>query len=122
MTRAVTILAMFLTFIGFANMGGAGGMERVQGQMVHAKGANVPPQGQHDRCQMAAVCSPSCVVCAAATHTRTIDPARSTASGIDLHRALKGRTASERLYRPPKVNRHLTDTDEQLQIKGTQDA
>lgn len=122
MTRAVTMLAMFLTFLAFANTASAGGMERVQGPMVNDSGAIVLLQSRHDRCQTAATCSLSCVVCAAGMHTKTTDLSCSAASGIDLHRALKGRTASERLYRPPKVNRHLTDTDEQLQIKGTQDA
>ena len=103
MTRAVTMFAMLLTFLAFANMGSAGGMERVQGQMVHARGAVVLLQSQHDRCQIAAPCSLSCVVCAAGMLTKSTNHLRRTASAVDLHRPLEGRMASGRLYRPPKA-------------------
>ena len=122
MTRAVIMFAMLLAFLAFANMGSAGGMERVQGQMVHARGAVVLMQSQHNRCQIAAPCSLSCVGCAAGMLTKSTNLLHSTASAVDLHRTRVGRTVSERLYRPPKVDRHLSDCNEQHQNKGTQDA
>lgn len=103
MTRAVTMLTMFLTFFAFANMGGAGAMERVQGPMMHASSAVVPLPSQHDRCQIAAACSLSCVLCAAGMLTKSANLAHSTARGVDLHRTLERRMMSARLYRPPKA-------------------
>ena len=103
MTRAVTLFAMLLTFLAFANMSSAGGMERVQGQMVHARGAVVLVQSQHERCQIAAPCSLSCVVCAAGMLTKSTNLLHSMASAGDLQRPLEGRMPSGRLYRPPKA-------------------
>ncbi len=122
MIRAATILAMFLTFVTFASLGGAGGMEAAPGQMVHVGGAVVLLPSQLDRCQIAAPCSLSCVVCVAGMLTKSTDLLHSTASAVDLHRTRVGRMVSERLYRPPKVDRHLSDCNEQHQNKGTQDA
>ena len=102
MTHAVTMFAMLLTFLAFASMGSAGGMERVQGQMVHPRGAVVSLQSQHDRCQIAAPCSLSCVVCAAGMLTKSTNLLHRTASAGDLQRPLEGRMVSGRLYRPPK--------------------
>lgn len=103
MTRAVTMLVVLITFVAFGSLGGAGGLERVQGQMVHARGALVLLQSQHDRCQIAAPCSLSCVVCAAGLITKSTNLLHSTASAADLHRPLEGRMVSGRLYRPPKA-------------------
>ena len=103
MIRVVTMLVAFLTFVAFASLGGAGGMERVQGQMMHARGAIVLLQRQHDRCQIAAPCSLSCVVCAAGMLTKSTDLLHSMASAADLHRPLEGHMVSGRLYRPPKA-------------------
>ena len=103
MTRAVTMFAMLLTFLAFANMGGADGMEGVQGQMVHAKGSITLFQSQHDRCQTAAPCSLSCVACAAGLITKSTPLLHSKASAVDLHRPLQGRMVSGKLYRPPKA-------------------
>ena len=104
MTRAVTLFAMLLTFLAFANMGSADGMERVQGQMVHARGAVVLLQSQHDRCQIVAPCSLSCVVCAAGMLTKSTNLLHSNASAVEPHCPLQGRMVSGRLYRPPKVS------------------
>ena len=103
MTRAVTMFAMLLTVLAFANMGSAGGMERVQRQMVQAGGAFVLLQSQHDRCQMKAPCAPTCVLCAAGAIITTAHAALSPASGADLHRRLDGRRVGAGLYRPPRA-------------------
>ena len=103
MTRAVTMLVVFLTFVAFASLGGAGGMERVQGQLMHARGAVVLLQSQHGRCQIAAPCSRSCVVCAAGMLTKTTNLAHGTAREVNQRRMLEGRMVSGRLYRPPKT-------------------
>ena len=103
MTRAVTMFVVFITFVALAHMGGAGGMERVQGQLVLVRGAVTLLQSPHDRCQIAAPCSLSCVVCAAGLITKSTDLLHSMASAADLHRPLEGRMVSGRLYRPPKA-------------------
>ena len=103
MTRAVTMLTMFLTFFAFANMGGAGAIERVQGPMMRASSAVVPLPSQHHRCQIAAPCSLSCVLCAAGMLTTSANLAHSAARVVGLHRTLERRMVSARLYRPPKT-------------------
>lgn len=103
MIRTFTMLVAFLTIVAFASLGGAGGMESVQGQMVHARGAIVLLQSQQDRCQIAAPCSLSCVVCAVSVLAKSTNLLQRTASAVDLHRPLEGRMLSRRLYRPPKA-------------------
>lgn len=103
MIRVVTMLMAFLTFVAFASLGGTGGMERVQGQIVHARGAIVLVQSQQDRCQIAAPCSLSCVVCAAGMLTKSTYHSRRFASAVDLRRPLEEGMAPGSLYRPPKA-------------------
>ena len=103
MTRAVTMLVVLITFVAFGSLGGAGGLERVQGQLVLVRGAITLLQSQHDRCQIAAPCSLSCVVCAAGMLTKSTNLLHRTASAGDLQRPLEGRMVSGRLYRPPKA-------------------
>ncbi len=101
MNRGIVLLALLLSSFVFANSG-AGGMDSVAGRMVRAGGAVVLTESRQDRCQMAASCSASCILCAAFLLTETTSLAETSAGGADLPRALATRTVSEILYRPPK--------------------
>ena len=122
MTRAVTMLVVVITFFAFANMGSAGGLERVQGQMVHAKGAVTLLQSQHDRCQIAAPvhCHASCVLLGCSPKAPTFCTGRPARAICNVR--WKGAWCPEGSTGHRRHDRLLCESDKQPQIKGTQDA
>ena len=102
MNRTIAVLAVLLSFFVFANTSGAGSSDPAAGRMVRISGAVVLSEGQQDRCQIAASCSASCILCAVTFLNHTASFAEINAVGADLHRALAAQTLSKKLYRPPK--------------------
>ena len=103
MNRSVASLVLLLTFLAFAMIGGAGGMQASGEQTVHARGAAALSKSQQDRCQMAAFCLAQCAQCAVGMRVEIAAPAGNTFVWADLNRILARRTETERVFRPPKV-------------------
>ena len=103
MTQIFTVLAIWFTFFGFANISGTGAVARGPEKMVQSNGVAKLSQSRLDRCQMASFSSMSCDVCSTRLRTKNTKLALATASLVDLYHTLKTPMMTERLYRPPKA-------------------